>query len=520
MVDFLPTVQSRPGEKPKVILLHPDVGHLDTLRTSPSLPLSLLHAAAFLAREFETHIIDMRLDPDWKKHLRQLLGRDTILAGATSYTGPMIRPALEMSRFVKTHSDVPVVWGGIHASLLPEQTLADENVDMVIQGEGEIALWALARALRDGTSFDKVQGLYYKQDGQSFGHPPGPFIDLNTVPELPYHLVDVQKYLPLYMGSRSFYFQSSRGCPFGCTYCFNTAFNKHKWRSLSAEKTIERIAAVKDRFDIGDVYFVDDNFFIDIDRSKRIMSGLAEIGIPWQVQGVDIISLQKMDDEFLKELERSGCRRITIGVESGSERIRRLMKKKGQVSDIVECIRRIKNYNIIVFCSFLTGVPTETVEELKETVKLLLTLLEENPNVRNSPIYNYTPYPGTEMYHLAVEQGFVPPKDLKSWSTLGRWDLDSFEKNSPPRRVWGKKNLQVFEYLYFTSLFLDKKTNEYPLPRPLKLLIDAYRPIARFRVRNLFFSFMIEKYFSRAAQWLIGRGYLLKRLSSVRPDKP
>jgi len=501
----------------QLILLHPDVGHLDTLRTSPSLPLSLLSVASLASAEFDVRIIDKRLHPrDWKTRLADALARDTVLVGATAYTGPMIAASLEMSRFVKERSSVPVVWGGIHASLLPEQTLADPRVDMVIQGEGEVALLDLARALRDGTPLDGIRGLYRTVGGRAVSSPPGPFVDMDSLPELPYDLVDIQSYMPLYMGERCFYFQSSRGCPFGCTYCFNTAFNKRRWRMLSAEKTLERIASIRDRYHPGDIYFVDDNFFIDPKRGRQIVEGMGKIGIPWQVQGVDILSIKQMDDGFLRDLERSGCRRITIGVESGSRRVRAIMKKKGDPEDILHGIRRLRDYKIIVFCSFLTGVPTETVQDLKQTVDLLLRLLEENPNFRNSPIYNYTPYPGTEMYELAVKEGFVTPRDLEGWSRLGRWDLDSFSKDSPPRRVWGKKSLKIFEYLYFTSLFLDDKAKEYPLPRPLRALVDLYRPVARFRVKNLFFSFMLEKHLSKLAQWFIGKGYLLRRLSRTR----
>jgi len=79
--------------------------------------------------------------------------------------------------------------------------------------------------------------------------------------------------------------------------------------------------------------------------------------------------------------------------------------------------------------------------------------------------------------------------------------------------VWGRKSLKIFEYLYFTSLFLDNKAKEYPLPWPMKTLVNLYRPVARFRVKNLFFSFMVEKYFSQLAQWFIGKGYLIRMLS-------
>ena len=147
----------------------------------------------------------------------------------------------------------------------------------------------------------------------------------------------------------------------------------------------------------------------------------------------------------------------------------------------IDNIGTFRNATIIFFYSFITGFPTETMDDVKATINLMLTLVKENSNARVSPLYNFIPYPGTELFDVAVKHGYVPPDKLEGWSEY-TWD-----KVKLPYR-----DKKIFESLYFTSAFLDKKFNEYA-GRKLKTLAALYRPLARFRTKNLFFRFMLEK---------------------------
>ncbi len=475
----------------ELVILQPRVGDMDALRTSPALPLGPLHAVSLAAPEFDTRLIDQRLDPDWRAALKDAIGPETLAVCFTAFTGPMILSNIEMAQEARKHTAAPMVWGGIHSTLESEITLKDDRVDVIIRGEGEQTLLELARALKDKRPLDDLEGLWHKKDGEIVRNPDRAMLDLDDMPEIPYHLVDVERYMPRYMGRKSLYFQSSRGCRHACTYCFNTRFNKQHFRSQSAEKTLERVQYLVDKYGAEDIYFVDDNFFVDIERDRAILHGMKEIGVTWQIQGVDIIALKHMDGDFMKLMEESGLKRLTVGIESGSPRIRKLMKKAGTVQDIETTIARLAERDMLVFCSFLTGVPTETEAELKETINLLLKLLEINPKLRNSPIYNYTPYPGTKMYELAVEHGYNPPESLEEWGKVGSWDVFSWQNRT---------DRSMHEALYFVSNFLDCKTREYDVPLAIKLAGDLYRPLARWRVKNLNFSFLIEKRLADFAQ--------------------
>ena len=138
----------------------------------PYVPLALLAVAAPLLRDgYEVRLIDQRLDADWERSLLSAITRDTLLVGITSLTGSQLLHALRASQLVKQHTNLPVVWGGIHASRLPEQTIQDTHIDYVIQGEGEETIVELARALEKGASPAGIQGLWYKENGQSRQNP-------------------------------------------------------------------------------------------------------------------------------------------------------------------------------------------------------------------------------------------------------------------------------------------------------------------------------------------------------------
>ena len=158
------------------------------------------------------------------------------------------------------------------------------------------------------------------------------------------------------------------------------------------------------------------------------------------------------------------------------------MNKQGSIKDILEVFKKLSNYNIIIYSSFLVGVPQEEIEDIKKTISLLFTLFRINKNLRNSPFYIYTPYPGTEMYNLVEKENL--PKKLEDWAYC-EWDS-----------IKHKNVKKFYENLHFLTLFLDNKIKEYQTRFfILKILFYLYRPVARFRVRFLFFNFMFEKTF-------------------------
>ncbi len=465
-----------------VILIQPIVGDWDEVRTSPSLPLALLCISTLVEKEYKVRIIDQRTDLDWKNTLKEELKKDVICVGVTSMTGVQIKHGLEASKIVKKESKVPVVWGGIHPSLLPAETLKNEFVDIVVVGEGEITFYELVKHLDKGAVLDGIEGIWYKSNGVIKNNNPRPFVDLNTLPDLPYHLIEVKKYLPLFEGRPTLNIQTSRGCPNNCAYCYNPAYNKRKWRALSAEKTLAMIKRGVEKYGVKNLYIVDDDFFIDLKRVEEIAKGIIKEGwdLTWESQGINVKIAIKMNDEFLSLIEKSGCRKLHFGIESGSERILDLVRKNITISQVREVANKLKKFNIVCQYNFMAGFPTETEEDLKKTVELVFELIDGSPNAITSPLCNYVPYPGTEIFGKAINEGYRVPSTLEGWS-------GSNYGNIP----WiSDQRMKILKYLFYSSLFLHGSRGMVYSSKGI--LSDIYKPIARFRVKNLYFKFMIE----------------------------
>jgi len=461
-----------------IILIQPKAeGYSELLNKTP-LPLALLNCARLLDKESKIKLIDQRLTPDWKNILLQLLKQNPVCVGVTSVTGGQIRHALEVSRFVKENSDVSVVWGGVHASLLPGQTLENPFVDVVVKGEGEVTFCELVNALKNGKSLKGIKGVWYKKDGKICNNPDRPFINLNKLPELPYHLINIRDYIQ--KGNKKIlHVQTSRGCPHSCNFCYNQSYHNNKLRTLSLNKILEDMLFLKD-FGANHFWIIDDNFFTDFRRARSICSSILKerLDITWEVPGSNILDISKFNNFNL--LERSGCEQLYFGVESGSNQILKYINKGITRKQVLKFNQNIEKSNIRPWYNFMVGFPNETKKDINSTLTLILELLKENKKAMISPIYSFTPYPGTKLFDASLKHGFIPPSNLEWW---GLYDWKTI--NIP----WiTKRQKKYFEKLYFWSIFLDEKYKselENPILRTgIKLSLPILRKIATSKISS------------------------------------
>ncbi|MBI4656033.1 MAG: B12-binding domain-containing radical SAM protein [Elusimicrobia bacterium] len=474
--------------KQNIVLIQPQIGDMDVFRDKPTPPLGLLCAASIISGETEVKIIDQRLDKNWRQSLSRALNGETIAAGITTMTGKMISHGIEAAREIRKLSDKPVIWGGIHPSIFPEQTLQHGLVDYVVEGEGEFVFAELVRRLAAGKNIEDVPGIWYKKQGEIKTTGRAPLIDLNALPPAPYHLIDMERYFQTYRGKRMFFYQSSRGCPCDCAYCYNRSFSLGRFRTLDVKRVLEELASLKTRHNFELVYFIDDNFFVDKKRALEIISGLKELKLGSVFQGVDVESMARLSDRELDFLEEAGVERMTIGIESGTDRLRiDILNKAGSIDLVLSQIDRFKNRNIIILFSMMIGLPTETPEETRKTIELGLEILEKGDNFRTAQFYIYSPYPGTELFSALQQQGAFLPSTMEEWG-IYEWDYSNMHKNQPVTK-------DFLERAAFLSKFLDKKMDDYGSGgKSLKLLYNLYRPIARARLKTGFISPLPERW--------------------------
>lgn len=218
------------------------------------------------------------------------------------------------------------------------------------------------------------------------------------------------------MASYQVKIQTSRGCPYNCSFCYNQKFHQRKWRAKSPERVIEDINFLKQNYNIDGVMFYDDTFYVDKKRALKILEG---IRLPAKTD----IRIDLVDENLLARMKEFGIFDILIGVESGSDRILKMLNKGITVEDIKRVVRLLAKYNLRVGYSAIIGVPRESEAEKKETIGLLLWIhsVHKNKTITVGP---YLPYPSSKLYEIAIEDGFVPPKDTKGWGMADRWSKE------------------------------------------------------------------------------------------------
>lgn len=432
----------------KVILVFPKTG-LDL--GSTNLPLSLLSIASTVVPEYHVRIIDQRTNPHWGDDLKDELQEKPICVGLTTLTGTQIYYALKTSQFIREHSpETPIVWGGMHVTTTEDQVIRHPLVDYAIKGEGEYSFPMLVRALDGKISVEEVPSLYWKKNnGDIKFNSMGTDVDLNYLPPLPYHLVDVESYVSptsyLYDGiNRLLPFEGSRGCPFLCNYCSEPALTK-SYRMMKPELFVERCMAMVTRYNLDHVTFFDDEFIVNQTWATNVAKAINGRFTWWcQTRANDLLRVD------LKLMERCGMKIVAPGLESGSDKILKAIKKSERVEHYIRANRKLAETSIIPQYNFMMGYPTEEYEDLYQTIDLILQLIKENPRTVVNQISVLTPLPGTELYSDAVTQyGFEPPKSLEEWITVNKHSVVTPWVKAKPGMA------ETLQHLMYTSYFIN-----------------------------------------------------------------
>lgn len=375
-------------------------------------PLGLAYLAAYLEQNgTDCRILDANLE-GWgtEEVVRRIGAAPAAWVGITTNI-VTARAAVELSRGIKARwPERKVILGGPYATALPEKALRDSGADVVVIGEGEETLGDLLRRTDDPRT---VRGICLPDPagGPVFRTPPrDPIRDLESLPFPAYHLLpDLRRYRARTRARPFALLITSRGCPFGCSYCNKNIFGS-VFRKRSAANIVAEVEWLTRRYHVRQIDIVDDVFNLDIARAEEFFDLIIAKGIRVWFSFANGLRADRLTPGLVRKMKRAGVFKVSIGVESGSPLILKQIHKALDLDKAVEAIRLFRREGIVVSGFFMIGLPHDTPQTMQQTIDFARAA---NPHFAHYALT--TPMPGTALYETIRHGG----EFLESVETAG-----------------------------------------------------------------------------------------------------
>ncbi len=378
-------------------------------------PLGILYIAAYVEQytKHEVRVIDAQVEElSYKKLQKRLEKTDFDIVGITVMTFTLIDVRKTVELIKKTKPEAKIILGGPHASIYPYETHKVFHADFVVIGEGETVFTKILQNLNNINELKKIHGLLFEhENGKVQLNKKLSYItegELNNLPFPSRHLTPYKKYSSI-LAKRTpiTTLFTSRGCPYSCSFCNRPQMGKN-FRALSPERVVKEIENCLE-LGIHEFLIYDDTFTIKKDRVKKICKLVVEKQLDI---GFDIRArVDTIDEEMLILLQKAGCRGIHYGIEAGTEKILKVLKKGINLNKAKEIFLLTKKHNIQTLAYFMIGSPEETREDINETFIYLKKL---NPDFIHLTIL--TPFPATEIYIKGLMDGQIKKDHWKEFA--------------------------------------------------------------------------------------------------------
>ncbi len=368
-----------------------------------ALPLSLLSLASVIKQyDWQPVIIDFFLlcrnqsyRTDFlKEGAKKIIEYDPQVLGFSVMSGNLPAALLIAEECKKLAPELPIIFGGPEVCFEEVEVMKTfKQIDIIVRGEGEITLVEVLKALENKNPFSEVQGITFRENDQIIRNPDRPFIkDLDQLPFLDYSL---DPGLAMYEGR----IEAGRGCSFPCTFCATCRAWKRNFRMKSPQRLAQELREVHRLFKNSCVEIIHDNFLSSRKFAEEFLSLIANEDFAWGC----FARLDALDESLIKKLKQAGCRRIFIGIETGSPEMQKKIKKNLPLSRLPRVLEMLLQNKIVANLSFIIGFPDETESQINQTLLMALNSKLFDPNIIIN-IYLFTYFKGSELYTEAKEK--------------------------------------------------------------------------------------------------------------------
>jgi radical SAM superfamily enzyme YgiQ (UPF0313 family) len=298
--------------------------------------------------------------------------------------------SLELAKNLKERdSSIKILFGGPHATLTAEESMEEfPYIDLIALGESEGKIESIIEFLDSNDRNSNIEGIVYRSGNEIIYNKQITLIDdLDSLPFLDFSLIPIEdiKTMPLDVG---------RGCPFGCTYCSTKTFWKRFFRLKSSRRIVDEIKYVKTKYGIENFSFVHDLFTANKKKLSEFCDLILkeDVKVNWSCSA----RLDTLNEELVKKMHQAGCKSIYLGIETGSERMQKLINKNLNLSGLEEKIQILKNHKFNITASFIYGFPDETLDDINDTLTAINNL--RKLDVKNIQLHLLSILPGTELF--------------------------------------------------------------------------------------------------------------------------
>ena len=403
----------------KVLLINPLTLEGSMVNITPNLGLGYI-ATSLRKNGYQVEIWDgVKKGMTAKKLEERLKMPDYQVAGFQVYTRSVkeVQEGLEMVKSL--NSDVITIVGGAHPSGDPEGSLTYLKTDYAFRGEAEIGLVKLLKKLNgeENSEFEDIPNLIWRKNGKVISNLLQPIQDLDSLGMPSWDLINPNDYpyAPIVAFSKKFPLTSistTRGCPYHCTFCANNTIMGRKVRARSVEGVLDEMQLLHDKYGIREFQIIDDNFTFKKELVVGVCKGIIERGWDISLSFPNGVRLNTLDEEILQLLEKAGCFSLGLGIESGSPKTLKDMKKAQSLDEIrekVNLIHRVTKIRTTGF--FIIGYPTEEKEDILQTIRLS----KELP-INRAQFTICLPVPGSEMTQQLINNGKLKNYDFNNVS--------------------------------------------------------------------------------------------------------
>jgi magnesium-protoporphyrin IX monomethyl ester (oxidative) cyclase len=420
----------------KVLLIYPpfNLASYERLIVAPPLGLAyigaVLEEAGYKVRILDTVALNWRnpikirdrihLGQKWEDISDEIKRSKPDAVGISCPFSCQSHNAHKVAELVKAYdTDVPVIMGGAHPSTLPERVLRDQNVDYVVIGEGELTMLNLLKTLSKGASFNGIDGFAYREEGKIVINPKKKFIeDLDSLPLPARHLLPMNEYFnakaphgPELMRSPFTSMITSRGCPYNCVFCSIHTVWGHKWRPRSPDNVVLEIEHLIDVYKIREIHFEDDNLALNKRRMEKICDLILDRGLDIKWFTPNGVAIWTLDKNLLEKMKKSGCYKLSFGIESGDPETLRFIGKPVDLTYARKVIQWANELGIWTHGFFVIGFPYESKASIDRTLRFAT-----ESDLDFASFFIATPLPGTRLLEIVKKEGLI--ENDPNWANL------------------------------------------------------------------------------------------------------